>query len=361
MRQTHAHPARPSRPGFTLVELLVTISIVAVVLAILGVGLAQALSGGRRAATEQQLRTIAMGVEQFKSDFNYYPLLLNDDAAALNGPDRFTAVDGVNGAGERDPNEAPDARFHSIFSLPFYIVGHGDLAPRGYLPDNPERNDGVSGPGFRDPGPDRAWGGARQRTTSTHRPSVQGRSYGPYIEVANKPDVFRVAVGDDFRRFNEDPAGVEAFNQLQRDPQVREDIFVLADRWDKPIRYYRGVPNEDPSNPSRRSLERTPIELISSSTIRASVAGVMDAALEKNIQNAPFVLLSGGEDGDVASPMPDDDNDNTSRGFVDALIDSQFRNSEGLAPFTEVNASLTKRNRLNALYKSLDNNVKVTP
>jgi prepilin-type N-terminal cleavage/methylation domain-containing protein len=353
-------PRRALRPGFTLVELLVAIGIVALLISILAVALARALSGGRRAATEQYLRNVAFALESFKSDFNYYPPLLNDDAEAFQTPERLTVVDGINAAGARDEGELDRARFHSIFSLPFYLVGVGDLAPRGHLAGNPQRDDGAPGPGIRDPGPDKAWGGARERTADTHRPAVQGRTFGPYMEVANKPDVFRVVEGRDFRRFYNSNAG-EAFDQMQRQQDDREDIYVFVDRWERPIRYYRAWPTRDPLDPRKQSLERTPIELLTAETLRANNQGMLDPALEKELLMAPFVLLSGGEDEDVAAPMPEADSETVDRGFVEAEIDDAFRNSGALRPFTEQSASTVKRNRLKALEKSLENNIRVTP
>ncbi len=62
------------RAGFSLAELLVTIAIIAVLEALLGVALSGSQGLARKTICEGNLRQIGVGLSEFVSDFNEYPL-----------------------------------------------------------------------------------------------------------------------------------------------------------------------------------------------------------------------------------------------------------------------------------------------
>lgn len=63
--------------GFTLVELLVTVAIIAVITAVSAVAYSQVLKGGRDAKRISDLKTIQTGLEQYRVDQGFYPSAIN--------------------------------------------------------------------------------------------------------------------------------------------------------------------------------------------------------------------------------------------------------------------------------------------
>ncbi|MEC9372408.1 MAG: prepilin-type N-terminal cleavage/methylation domain-containing protein [Planctomycetota bacterium] len=262
-------PRRSS--GFTLVEVLVVVGLIVLLLGILGVTFSGVFRDSRRAATEQYLMNIGFAIEQFRTDFNYYPPLIKDDPSGFATPsNRLTVANEVD--------ELEETRWHSVMTLPMYLIGVGDI--NGDDNDEPEElplDDGVGGPGLRDPGLDQSWGGADNRTD--HNAPVTGRTYGPYMDVAAGSS-FRRAVNADFR-----------INASDFDPQ--EILYTFTDRWDRPIRYYRSWPVRNTARD--RSLEEIPLELIDSAVLEPDDAPRV--ADDRDLLNAPFALLSAGPDG----------------------------------------------------------------
>lgn len=318
---TDRRGARGSRaPGFTLIELLVVVAIIALLLGITGAIFAGAFATGKRAATEQFMRNIAFGLEQFKNDFNYYPPMIDRHRHAIESLPSAQAVE----------EELAENRFNSMFSLPLYLVGVGDL--NADMKDD-GADDGAAGPGIRDPGPDRSWGGAADRAAA--RATHVGRVYGPYIDVG---------AGRNFRLLNymEDLTADERADTPEAEVK---GLYVFEDRWNTPIRYYRSWPVRDVSDPKKHSLDRTPIELVRKDVVGARPdAGTLDAAMDRDLLAAPFALLSAGEDGLFADAP-----------FASQPINGAFSNS---AELTALHASRSDELKL---FKSLEDNVRVLP
>ncbi|TVQ32852.1 MAG: type II secretion system protein [Phycisphaeraceae bacterium] len=324
------------RPGaFTLIELLVVIVIIGLLATLIVVAVASAIARGRDAGTEQFLRSVAFSAEQFEADFGYHPPLMHD-AIDNSLPGLLTEAHRQDAV-----RLLEEQRFNSIFTLPVYLVGVGRLHPDGAdlsNPDDdgddmPDRHDGVAGPGFRDPGADRAWGGAANRQAL--RPTLRGRVYGPYMDVSS---------GDNMRLVEED--------DLIDHPHITfEEVrgrYVFVDRWDRPIRYYRQLPTRDRrEQPPVISLKRVPIELIRPELVEGVSATLgLDAAQERDLLNAPFALLSAGRDeiyadAEFATERIDPDFDN-------AALLLELLNDDDLSKWTN-------------LVESVRNNVRVTP
>ncbi len=273
--------------GFTIIELLVVIVIILVLIGIALPVFVQVRRGASTTAAESQLQSLATGIEQFKSDHGFIPpLILDDPDVEPTDPDWCTSITARDDAREKLEEE----RYHSIYSLPVYLLGVGGLSP-DEMATNPERHDGFAGAGFRDPGPDNAWGGARQRTTTTHRVAASGQVFGPYIDFADS-DLVRAASSDDLDFPEDGSVGQNTPGSPWR------LMSVITDPWGTPIRYYRNWPTRDAADRSVRVLTDAPTELVSVDALRAVPEGemVLDASLDDTLVKSEYALLSAGPD-----------------------------------------------------------------
>lgn len=303
-RHIDARGARARRSAFTLIELLVVIVVLALLVGIAGAVYTGAISGSRRAATEQFMRGLTVAIEQFENDFGYLPPLLAPDDmvtsqqgwSSTNPASELDEFEFVDPIAQSDPNTAlRNARYMSVVSLPLYLIGVGELAPVDYQPDDdPNRHDGFAGPGIRNPGADKSWGGARVRDLDSHRPAFTGRSYGPYVDIGAGRNWRRLG---DLRAHAANAAEEALLPAELEDPQVRQ-FWTFADLWGTQIRYYRSWPTRDRNNPTKRTIDRIPLELFSAETIQGSFDGDgdFDVSLELDLLNAKYALLSAGPD-----------------------------------------------------------------
>jgi len=187
---------RHARPGFTLVELLFSIGIIFLLMAIAIVAMAKVNRSSRRVAQRQAVVAIRFGVDQFQSQFGFLPPIIDDgDPLRMSGsvqvPNviRFEGLDPGDsgdavlidfwrGEGPHPSGLAGDHRF-STRSLAFYLAGALDA-------DDGQGNpvDGVTGPGFLTPRRDGSFG----RSSGTKR---TGDTIEPFIEVDRNIQVFR--------------------------------------------------------------------------------------------------------------------------------------------------------------------------
>lgn len=80
--------------GFTLVELLITISIIAILVTIGVVIYSSALKSGRDAKRQSDLRSIQSALEQYHNDQGFYPAAGLDTNLAASPPPAFTNCTG---------------------------------------------------------------------------------------------------------------------------------------------------------------------------------------------------------------------------------------------------------------------------
>ena len=307
-------------PGaFTLIELLVVIGVIGLLVSIVLVAGSGALSSSKKTQTERFLVSIASGLEQFKGDFGYYPPLLNPPPGGgnsalppVNSPARAVVVteSGPNAYVARPTGDLKRKGYFSIHSLSAYLIGVGDLNYGGKeVNDDPNTpnvrevnlDDGADGPGFRNPGPDKSWGGAMGRNGSNGEipetgkpiPDQSGRTYGPYLDIAQGKGL-RAARQETFAAGRQDEAA---------DPEhVAKGMYFLTDRWDKPIRYYRHWPTKGLAGSGaaagKPSLNEVPLELLSYSAAGAyGEASDVNPQADATLLGAEFALLSAGEDG----------------------------------------------------------------
>ncbi len=281
MHYTTTRRSAGFRNGFTLIELLVVVTIIALLIGMTFAATKGALRAGAVSSTKFTMRSIATGIEQFKADFKYYPPLIRDDGQ-FDEPQRELLM------AHNDPTAALiEFRYMSLTSLPVYLVGQGRLED-SVLVDGlrADRHDGVAGPGFRDPGPDRSWGGAHDR--SEQNPVKSGRIYGPYID-AGSGDVMRPVR---FIDFGSEPARkIPDPDTGALDDNVDKNMYVFVDAWDNPIRYYRPFWSKRDDTGSV-SIEKTPIELINIEAVTGGFKPELDAVLN----TSEYFLLSAGPD-----------------------------------------------------------------
>jgi len=273
--------------AFSLIELLVVVVIIGVLIGIAAPAFLSVRRGAARTATESQLGSMVSAIDQFKTDFGFLPLLILDDPEVEpTNPDWCTALASRDDAVAKLEAE----RYHSVYSLPVYLLGIGALSP-DVVSNNPDRHDGHAGAGFRDPGPDRAWGGARERTTSTHRVLASGRIYTPYVDYADTDRVRRAST--DLGDFPEE-ASVDA-----DDPDAPwRSMSVILDGWGTAIRYYRHWPTRPESGTPGETLLQAPAEIVDPDALALAPEGTgeFDASRDVELARAGYALLSAGAD-----------------------------------------------------------------
>ncbi len=247
MTHAHQHPARTVsrtlRAGFTLVELLVTISIIVVLVSLITVAYSKIIGSAKSAANTSVVNAIGQGVESFRNDFASKPPPLITSPPNGSGPGglgnasagSFSVPQMLDDATDR-ALVIRDARYYSEWTLATYLLGNSDLNGDGVVtyssPGNEQANldDGHDGPGFRDPGPLLAWKRRESRGGDwVHEPAQTGRIYGPYLEPG-------------FDEF------IETVD-LNGAPMQR-----FTDSYGNPIRYYRGYLTINPSKGTKDSL-----------------------------------------------------------------------------------------------------------
>ncbi len=281
MNHRDAHNSR--RGGFTLVELLVVIVIVGLLLALLLAAFSGAFSATRKTMAGRQLQTIAQAVEAFNNDFNYYPPVLTptNSNQYVRPETSFPA--------RRVVDELRDARYSSEYSLGIYLLGLGDTNGDG-VPDE-EEDDGLKGPGFRDPGPDRFWGiedGASDGMTPDDGRAgyvtTTGRTYGPYLSLS---------VAEDF---------------IERDDDT--GLYRFTDPWGQTIRYYSNWQTTvRVAGETEQSVRHIPIEIRSPEAVEAQRLNGGDPVWDREVGvlNAGYALLSAGEPSETdgaGNPVP---------------------------------------------------------
>ncbi|MCA9311187.1 MAG: type II secretion system protein [Phycisphaerales bacterium] len=271
------------RSAFTLVELLVVIVIIALLAGLLLAAFRGAFTASRTTMAQRQLASIAQGVDAFYNDFNYYPPVLTPAGGNLYvRPETSYAPRNVI-------DELRDARYSSDFSLGIYLLGLGDTNSDG-TPDS-EEDDGLAGPGFREPGPDRYWGitadGSDGMTPADGRGgyvTTTGRTYGPYLSLS----------------------AAESF--IERDEAT--GLYRFTDPWGQPIRYYANWQTTVRVGSNvERTVDYIPVELRSPAAVEGQRLAAGEPAWDRDMDvlNAPYALLSAGESDEVdaqGNPVP---------------------------------------------------------
>ncbi|MGP1345237.1 MAG: prepilin-type N-terminal cleavage/methylation domain-containing protein [Phycisphaerales bacterium] len=309
--RTTTNNRNDGRPGFTLIEMLVVIAIIAILAGIILVAVGRALGTARRTAVAATLGNINQAIAAFESELGYPPPLITpDDPNFTLGIDdyptaanRFTIpqarfLEELGLSQNAFRSAMARTRYASEFSITVYLMGIGDLytgqGPAGTSNElSGIEDDGVAGPGMTNPGRDRSWGGARDRTEHTATP---GPVIGPYLD----PGQFAGAL-----ELVEPNAGTGGGGP--------RGLYRLNDRFDYPIRYYTGwitkAPQGEPDagQPTGRYLPPELRDLdgwqnFIANPTDAAQGGVEAGALDNDLAAARWALLSAGAEGTQRDP-----------------------------------------------------------
>lgn len=232
MAQRHTTTRRRTPSGFTLVELLATISVIFLIMGVAVVAYTAATRSARSAADRAAVNGLRLAVQQFKAEFGFVPPVVKDDGGPgqqsplfpfrrlPSDPIRYIPLvlsAGIEADAEVLRGNDPDRVRYSDYSLAYYIVG----GLQGAV-------DGVDGPGF-----------VEVREDGTFAPLLgYTEADGTVVEAASRgPKRY-----DSF--FDLSRGGVELF--VQPAPSGRVPVSTRAELWDRrdiPIRYYRWIPD----------------------------------------------------------------------------------------------------------------------
>ena len=200
--------------GFTIVELLIVIGIIAVLATLVGIVASKARGTADKFRLGAQLQAIAVGLDAYKTDFQAYPTTTLDDATT-------TADDEIN-----------SDQFRGARTLCKALMGQtggqsGTIGPVGssYVLTRPDQ-DGKAGFGFV------TLGRSGVGTIADATGNLTGKSYGPYLNV----DKFKVTEVTTINGYTVNGKTYQRGDYV--DGNTYTDRAVLLDANDSPILYW---------------------------------------------------------------------------------------------------------------------------
>ncbi|MEQ9095143.1 MAG: hypothetical protein RIE32_02650 [Phycisphaerales bacterium] len=271
-----------SRSGFTIVELGVSILVIAILIGLLLVGLNQLSRSAQSGAERANVIAMRIAIESFKNDFGFAPPLVKDGLTYPGGTPMTSPLVSMSGSNFVDvyrTDVASDVQFlqgnvsgmedmrFSVYSLPYYLIG---VLEADY--------DGKDGVGFREPARD-----------GTFR-KAGGRLTDPLFDAAGDAD--RLVEVD-----------------------AQEGRFELRDRNGIAYRYYRWLPIESSAATDVTDLRRVP-----------SLVGDPEENIE--LRDAEYAIVAAGPNrvfGDLATETREQLEAELGRGLTDAELEAAGR------------------------------------
>ena len=258
------------RRGFTVLELLVVIAIVGIVAGLLLTSLRGATDRSRVVKTRSIMRAVSIGLDAFKSDHGYHPVVLSGNSQGRQGPAWRDVVPAPVPIVGNNPFPLADyainmQRWYSMTTIPEFLLGVGGREVDGYGATDVDSNSLDERPslGIRSPGLDGAWGSTifgsglfedrffglyqdPSANPSQMRLRNPGRVYGPYLGLEGDIRLGKVLPANSWPS---SPSDEEEANDVGQDP-VRvidensqdwlnpDAALVLLDPFDRPIEYF---------------------------------------------------------------------------------------------------------------------------
>ncbi|MGV6813827.1 MAG: type II secretion system protein [Phycisphaerales bacterium] len=328
------------RFGFTLIELMVVISIIALIAALLITGLNQASKSAKRSASQRSAAAIAQAVTQFEIEFGFLPPLVHDGVSISAGDDAYrplkidgnvsqdgplfeqaggaytyrtviawsdgldfdffrrrngTGADTINlsRGGSWDDDGAWEDRRYSKYALAYYLTGILD-----------KDVDGVRGPGFARPIVDGTFlgigypvGASRDRYEPLMDVDRRGaRLSTDYVE----PNEFPEHLLD----HSDPPDPNTIYNGYQE--YQRNGLVAIVDSFGNAFRYYRWEPGRFVNgqlvveNQLDLNLPPVLIDPVVLAKVQNDVARLDEADLtggDTKLRDARFAIVSAGPNG----------------------------------------------------------------
>jgi type II secretory pathway pseudopilin PulG len=270
MNSSHTHFSARTRSGlprriaFTIIELLVVVTIIIVLVGLLVVAINQASRASQRTSTIALMDSIAKGLERFKGDIGYYPPVLGvpyttSGQQGMPSPDELRRLYpgsvpnpdvGYTGGSFSDHMQ----EYYSTCTIADYLLGWDVGLNDGY--GYPAQNESPPA-GIRHPSTDGVWDATvapapppADGSLAARNPATQGKVWGPYIEV-NDDVLAGVVYG---------PSGLQTYFPGDVLPAgVTWDTVpkAIVDYWGMPIRYYRRPYPPGAIGQSYRAVDRS--------------------------------------------------------------------------------------------------------
>lgn len=246
-----------AKRGFTLIELMMTISLIVVLVSILTLALNSARTSAMIADTTSRLTTLKVATIRFRDDIGYLPAVLDMNRDFMKFPIFPSQATGGPQSQYRYTNQS----WFSITSPAEYLLGYGNRDEDGFgrLPNAQQSDpDFTEMPrfGIRHPSMDGVWratdpipmSGSGRGLLEDRLPSDRGKLYGPYLETQDDQMFGRIVPGTNGNPVVDPVTGnVKVFYPGDPDYAIDQPM-VIVDSWGNPIRYYRPI-YPSPLNP----------------------------------------------------------------------------------------------------------------
>jgi prepilin-type N-terminal cleavage/methylation domain-containing protein len=244
--------------GFTIIELLITISIIVVLVSTLVLALSSARTAAQVAETQSRLTALKNATIRFKEEVGYLPAVLDSQRNLSSFPNFPSPQSGS----PQEMYRYQAQNWYSITTPAEFFIGYGNRDQDGYgrligsLPNNVDYPDYIEMPrfGIRHPSMDGVWratdiwASTGQGLLTDRVPSTRGDLIGPYLEIENDQMYGRIihdASGNPIvdpitgqtKVYYPGEPELEAFTMDERQALP----MVVVDTWGSPIRYYRPV------------------------------------------------------------------------------------------------------------------------